>query len=424
MKILVWGINYAPETTGIAPYNAALCEHLRQAGHEVRMLTSFAYYPEWKKLPQDRRRFYRTDHLNGVPVHRCWHYVPGRVTAVRRILHEATFVLTTFLRAFFLPKPDVMVVVSPPLLLGTAAWLLGKFNGAPFIFHVQDLQPDAAVGLGMLKVGRFTKALYRLEAFAYAKAARVSGISQGMLKAFARKGVPESRRVYFPNGVEPRRDAAPPTGRWRIKQGFAATDFLAVYSGNLGVKQGLEILPEAAALVQDPRVQVVICGDGAARARLQEEIARRSLPNLRLLPLQNAEDYREMMADTDVCVITQQAGTGQFFFPSKLLSALAAAKPVMAVADADSELALAMEEGHFGLCVPPKQAAKLAKTLDQVSGFGKERLQELGEAGRSFGEQFAFDRVFADFDKVLADAARAKVRATPVSPFPHSAPGP
>jgi len=89
--------------------------------------------------------------VNGVPVHRCWHFVPARVSAFKRIVHEGSFVFTSTLRALFLERPDVFVVVSPPLLLGVAAWFVGKLKRAPFVFHVQDMQPDAAVGLGMLK---------------------------------------------------------------------------------------------------------------------------------------------------------------------------------------------------------------------------------------------------------------------------------
>src|SRR5215213_10167129 len=98
MRIVVWGINYAPEVTGIAPYNTALCEDLRTRGHEVEMVTTFAYYPAWRKLPEDRGRVYRTDVIAGIPVHRCWHYVPPKVSAMKRIAHEGTFVLTSFLR--------------------------------------------------------------------------------------------------------------------------------------------------------------------------------------------------------------------------------------------------------------------------------------------------------------------------------------
>ena len=198
MRIIVWGINYAPEFAGIAPHNVALCEFLDAEGHEVEMVTSFAYYPTWQKSAEDRGRFYRTDVVNRIPVHRCWHFVPARVSALKRILHEGTFVFTSTLRALFLSAPDVYVIVSPPLLLGTAAWLVGKFKRAPFVFHVQDMQPDAAVGLGMLKANWFTKALYGLEAFAYRKASRVSGITAGMLESFKGKGVPEDKNNKYP----------------------------------------------------------------------------------------------------------------------------------------------------------------------------------------------------------------------------------
>ena len=402
MKILVWGINYAPEATGIAPCNVALCEHLRRAGHDVRMLTTFAYYPGWQKAPADAGQLYRTDRIRDVPVHRCWHYVPRRVSALRRIIHEGTFVLTSFLRALALPRFDVAVVVSPPLLLGAAATMLGRIKRAPFVFHVQDLQPDAAVGLGMLKKNAFTRLLYRLEAYAYRHAARVSGISQGMLRAFAAKGVPDSKRLLFPNGVAPP-DLAPlpEAGRWRAKAGFSPDDFLAVYAGNLGVKQGLDILLNAAPLVREKRVRIVICGQGAAGEKLRAGIAQRQLPNLTLLPLQDDEAYREMMQDTDLCLITQQAGTGQYFFPSKLLSALAFARPVLGVADANSELSLAMEEGGFGVQVPPEQPWRLAEALDRCARLEPGVLRRMGEDGRRYGERFAWARVLAGFEEEL-----------------------
>src|SRR3954469_592400 len=119
MRVIVWSINYAPEITGISPHNVALCEFLHERGDDVEMLTTFAYYPAWRKRPEDRGHIYRCDVVNGVRVHRCWHYVPARVSALKRIVHEGTFVLSSTLQALFLPRPDVYIVVSPPLLLGT-----------------------------------------------------------------------------------------------------------------------------------------------------------------------------------------------------------------------------------------------------------------------------------------------------------------
>src|SRR3954471_20158803 len=226
MRVVIWGINYAPEFTGIAPHSVALCEFLLEQKHDVEMVTSFPYYPTWQKRPEDRGRLYRTDHINGIPVHRCWHFVPARVSALKRIVHEGTFVFMSTLRALVVERADVFVVVSPPLLLGAAAWLVGTLKRTPFVFHVQDMQPDAAVGLGMLRQSWFTRALYALEAFAYRHAARVSGITRGMLKTFRSKGVTDSRLVYFPNAIELKTDEpAPVRGEFRNRHGFRADEF-------------------------------------------------------------------------------------------------------------------------------------------------------------------------------------------------------
>jgi colanic acid biosynthesis glycosyl transferase WcaI len=402
MRVIVWGINYAPEFTGIAPHSVALCEFLRGLGHEVEMVTSFAYYPTWQKRPEDRGHLYRTDLENGVPVHRCWHFVPAKVSALKRILHEGSFVFTSALRALTLPRPDVYVVVSPPLLLGVAAWLVGKLNGAPFVFHVQDMQPDAAVGLGMLKPNWFTRALYGLEAFAYRHAARVSGITQGMLKTFRAKGVPDSKLVFFPNAIDLKSDEPPPMrGEFRKRHGFAPDEFIAVYAGNLGVKQGLEVLLQTAPLLRDPRIRLLICGDGAQREVLAARARELKLPNFSMLPLQAGRDYRALLVDADLCFITQQAGAGNSFFPSKLLGLLAESRPVVTVAAAECELALSLAEGNFGVNVPPGRPQELANLLDALAN-DPERLANFGAAGRRYVEQFAKARVFRKFVEELA----------------------
>ncbi len=405
MKVYLWGINYAPELTGIAPYNVVLARHLRDHGHAVHMVTSFAYYPAWRKDPSDKHRLYRTDDDQGIPIHRCWHYVPSRVSAIKRILHEGSFVATSFLRLLTLEKPDVLVVVSPPLLLGAAAWVVSRLRRCPYVFHVQDMQPDAAVGLGMLKPGMLTRLLYGLESLAYRKAARVSGISDGMMEAFRRKGVPPEKILYFPNGVVvPERAAIGSTGVFRRNYNYGSGDFLAVYSGNLGMKQGLSILVEAARLVHSPRIRLVICGDGAARPMLAEAIEKASLKNTALLPLQSEADYHHMLRDADVILIPQQQGSGASFLPSKLLPALAYAKPILAVADDTSALAQAMRVGLFGRCVAPAQPEQLAFMLDNfVENVGQ--LRQMGERGREYVQQFEMNRVLSAYREELEKLA-------------------
>jgi colanic acid biosynthesis glycosyl transferase WcaI len=406
MRIVVWGINYAPEITGISPHNVALCEFLKRSGHEVEMLTTFAYYPAWRKQPEDRSGLYRTDVINGVPVHRCWHYVPNRVSPLKRVVHEGTFVLTSIVRGLFLRKPDVYVVVSPPLLLGTAAWFVGALKRAPFIFHVQDLQPDAAVGLGMLRKGWFTRALYWLEAFAYRKATRVSGISEEIVDAFRRKNVPDEKLILFPNTIVlPNQDDIPARGAFREKNGFSANQFLAVYAGNLGVKQGLDILLDVADLLRNnPGIRIVLCGDGAERTILESAVAKRGLSNVSMLPLKAGRDYQELLVDTDVSLITQQSGSGNAFFPSKLLVTLAHSSPVLTVADEESALAKAVRLGQFGMNVLPGDPQQLANALVSMSA-DPTRLREWGAAGRVYVKRFEQAAVMERFVTRLAEVS-------------------
>ena len=451
MRIIVWGINYWPEVTGIAPFNRGLCRFLTDRGNTVCMVTTFAYYPTWRKAPADRNRLYRTDTVEGVPVHRCWHYVPARVTMLRRVLHELSFGVTSLLRVLSLARADLYIVVSPPLVLGPLAWFACLLKRSRYVFHVQDLQPDAAVGLGMVpERGLVTSLLRATERFSYRHASLVTGISTAMVDAFARKGVPEARRHHFPNWVElgetpggcqrldvtglkaektmpEAGDRPPETGdrrmgsgdggrtpeaeEWRERHGIPRLSLLASYSGNLGRKQGLEVILDAAELtaadgVQDtPAVFWVLAGDGAMRGKIEERLRDRPLPNLRLLPLLPDSEYRTMLAASDVCVITQASGTGGFFLPSKLLTVLAAGRPVVVAADRESELGRAVTEGAFGVAVPPEDPVALARCLTDLAAR-RDRLSQLGLAGRRWVRRFDAEVVLGQFAARLEEMAR------------------
>jgi colanic acid biosynthesis glycosyl transferase WcaI len=411
MRIVVWGINYAPEVAGIAPHNVALCEFLQRNGHDVEMVTSFAYYPAWKKRSEDRGPLFRTDQINGVPVHRCWHFVPRRVSAWKRIVHEATFVFTSTVRTLALKRPDVYVVVSPPLLLGMAAWFVTLFKPAPFVFWVKDLQPDAAVGLGMVRGGWFTRALYWLESFAYQHAARLAALSHEMLDAFRRKGVPEEKLILVPDGVVIP-DQLPSRGNFRTRNKFAADDFLAVYSGNIGIKQGLNVLLDAAEFLRgDPGIRILICGDGAARPALEKSVQDRHLANVTMLPLQADREYHELLVDTDVSLIPQQSGSGNAFFPSKILVTLAHECPAVTVADEENALAKAVSEGQCGVNVRPGDPAKLAQTFRELaqgpalsgSRTGRQKLRHWGVAGRKYVERWERNKILSEFVEKLKE---------------------
>jgi colanic acid biosynthesis glycosyl transferase WcaI len=149
----------------------------------------------------------------------------------------------------------------------------------------------------------------------------------------------------------------------------------------------------------------LICGDGAQREALAQRVRDLKLPNVSMLPLQVGRDYRALLVDADVCLITQQIGAGNSFFPSKLLGLLAESKPVVTVAAPECELALSLVEGRFGANVPPGGAQELADLLEALA-HDPGRLAAYGAAGRRYVEQFEKTRVLQTFAEELESLGR------------------
>ena len=151
MKILVLGINFHPERVGIGVYTTAMCKYLSRKGHQITVFTGVPYYPDWKKYRQHRWILFKNDKIEQIKIRRSYLYVPKKVSAITRVLHEFSFLCSSFLNILFSYKPDLIITISPPLGLGFVAFIISKIKRAPFLFHVQDLQPDIAFELGMLR---------------------------------------------------------------------------------------------------------------------------------------------------------------------------------------------------------------------------------------------------------------------------------
>ncbi len=201
MKVLILSINYWPEVTGIGAFTTYRAEYLAKAGHDVEVCTSFPYYPEWKVPKEYAGKIALTEERNGVRIVRSYLYVPNPVTSLKRILHESSFIISSALRALGRRRPDVLLVVSPPLGLAVTAILLSRLWRVPFVFDVEDLQPDSASDLGMLP-GWAIKLLYRLEKAAYRRARLVTTLTASMRKKIVEKGIEEAKVEL----LEPRMD--------------------------------------------------------------------------------------------------------------------------------------------------------------------------------------------------------------------------
>jgi len=410
MKVQILSINYWPEVTGIGAFTTYRAEYLAGAGHDVEVCTSFPYYPEWRVPREYAGKFALTEEHNGVKIVRSYLYVPNPVTAVRRILHEASFIFSCTLRALMRRRPDVLLVVSPPLGLAATAILLSRVWRVPFVFDVEDLQPDSASDLEMLPAWAINL-LYKLENAAYRNARLVTTLTASMKNKIVGKGIPWEKVEV----LEPRMDDSMTTllkeeGREFRRRYGLGEKFLVTHSGNMGVKQGLEVILNAAALNRaDDSLLFLLVGDGADRKRVQQRAKELGLPNVRFLPLLDEDDFRGLLSASDVCLVSQQKGVTEIAFPSKIVTYLAAGRPIVASVNPQSEVARIIEKSGAGMIVEAEDAAGLLAAIQEL------RIQDpaaMGENGRRHARaRWSAVPVLGHMEQCLSAVAGSAIRS-------------
>ena len=337
MRILLVGINYAPDLIGVAKYNTELCEGLASFGHEVRVVTAPPYYPEWQ-VPRDYRGWsYRQETINGISVTRSPIYVPGRPTGAKRLLHHASFALISLwpvLSSALRWRPDVVFSVAPSLMSAAfSAWIARRI-GAPSWLHLQDFEIDAAFDLGLLANKRLRVPMVAIEQKILRSFDRVSTISPQMRERLKSKGVDAERVCEVRNWTNTRQIApAKMVSRFRKEQlGLDEKHFVCLYSGTMSNKQGLDLIIDAARALDsaDSNIRFVLCGEGPRRPRLQRMAD--GLANVQFLGLQTEESFAELLNAVDLHLVPQKAEATDLVLPSKLGGILASGRPVIVMA--------------------------------------------------------------------------------------------
>lgn len=378
-SLLVIGLNYTPEPVGIGPYTAGLCEELVKSGHQVTAIVGKPYYPQWKADPAYAGGWLEAEE-RGVRLVRCPHYVPPDPTGIRRFGHLISFAIAALIPAMRIAlreRPQVVLCVAPALLSVLAAILAAWLCGARLWIHVQDFEVEAAFATGLMRPNT-PKARFALwaEGWVLRQADRVSTISPQMVAKLGEKGIPAERRLELRNWANAS-FANDPAGAAELRADWnLAGRVVALYSGNIARKQGIEILIDAARLLQHrPDITFVICGEGPNRAAL--EARARGLANVQLHDLQPAERMGAMLSMADLHLLPQIAGAADLVLPSKLTNMLASGKPVVATTEPGT--GLYSEVDGCGVCVSPGDAAALAAAIAAMADNARER-EVLGRA--------------------------------------------
>ncbi len=421
-KLLVIGLNYAPDFIGIPKYTTELCEDLARRGCDVSVVTAPPYYPAWC-VPEAFKGGWRRERLNGVDVIRAPIFVPANPSGLTRLLHLLSFsasALPVALWTAMRRRPNVILCVAPSLLSAPVALAAARLSGAKAWLHVQDFEVDAAFELGMLKGQGARRVAQSVEGFLLRAFDRVSTISESMRKLLAQKGVADSAAIELRNWVDVDMIVARPDSQTRYREELAIPGghTVALYSGNMAGKQGLEVLADVATRLEalDGKITLLLCGQGPLKAALQMGCV--GLKNVRFIDLQPTERLPELLATADIHLLPQRSEAADLVLPSKLTGMLASGRPIVAMADEGTGLAAEVE--GCGLIVPPGDAQAMTDAILRLAA-DRTLSRQLAKAARERAEQrwrmsSVIDGFEAELKRLLSPA-----RASDVQPQPREA---
>ncbi|MFF8841183.1 glycosyltransferase [Streptomyces sp. NPDC015127] len=363
-RVLLVSANYAPEDVGIAPYSTGTAEHVAACGGKVDVLAGMPHYPSWRVHDDYRGRWRMVEIRGGVRVHRRRSFLPPRQTALLRAAYELSFLAHGSVRP---PsgRPDIVVSQMPALAGGVIGGRLARRHGVPHVLVVQDLMGAAAAQSGIRGGGRVASFAAGVEAKVLRSAALVGVVHESFVDRVTATGVPASRVRVVPNWSH----VMPPAAdrrTVRARLGWGDEEFVVLHSGNMGLKQGLDVLVETARIAAGagPHLRVVLMGDGSQRPHLERLAA--GLANVDLLPPAAHEDFPDVLAAADLLAVTQRASVLDMSLPSKLTSYFASGRPVVASVAPQGGTAAEVCRSGAGIVVPAEDPEALYRAVGEL----------------------------------------------------------
>jgi colanic acid biosynthesis glycosyl transferase WcaI len=405
-RILFIGYNFSPELTGIGKYSGEMMTWLAKQGYTCTALVAYPYYPYWcVQEPYHSKRFlYSTetqifDSGGSLILHRCPMYVPTKPSGLKRMLLDGSFSVTAFIRLLPLlasEKFDTVVTVAPSFQFGLLGILYKKLRQASMVYHIQDMQIEAARDLNMITNSSAIKALFKVEKYIFNNSDFVSSISEKMVSKVQEKA--QKPVFLFPNWTDtklfyPIADKA----KLKYEFGFEPDNRIILYSGAVGEKQGLEaIIYAAQAFKQHKEIIFLICGSGPYKEELRRLAYQSGLDNVVFFPLQPLEKFNCFLNIADVHLVIQKATASDLVMPSKLTTILAVGGLALITANSDSGLYTLVQKYNMGILV----AAENQQSLEEgIAAALQSDHSLIREQARMYAEQYlSIDNVMGAFE--------------------------
>jgi glycosyltransferase involved in cell wall biosynthesis len=386
-----------------------LARRLTEGGHKVTVVTAFPHYPTGVIALGYRGKRYMEEQMDGVRVLRTWVFATQNRGFLKRILNHLSFSLSSLTALRKLGPTDVLVVESPPLLIGIAALMFSRVTRAPFILNVSDIWPQSAVELGMLRNPLAIRLAETLERHLYRRAARVSVPTPGMVATLVARGIPRDKVFWLTNGVDTTAYRPQPPDRVLAQSLGLDGHKVFLYAGTHGLAQGLDVILEAAKLTKDPDIIYALAGEGADKDALVAKAKDQGISNVRFLPNQPKSSMPALLSLAYASIIPlKRLELFKSALPSKMFESMAVGQPiVMAVW---GEAAAVVESARCGLVVEPEDPQAVHDAVETLAA-DPTLARSLGEHGREYVMRH-FDRkeIAERLERLLQETARPRSR--------------
>ena len=382
-----------------------MCAEWVKRGYRVTVLTGIPNYPQG--------RFYqgygwfkkRCEVLNDIRIIRL-PILPRGSKPIMLALNYLSFVVSGFFWSMFTrTKADAVFVfeVSPMTQALPAVWFAKK-RKIPCFLYVQDLWPENVEIITGIKNKHIIGAIGKMVDYIYARCTRIFTASQSFAQAIALRGVPPKKITYWPQYAE---EFYKPT-MGDTTEIPADGAFNIVFAGNIGTAQGLDILPKAAAILEqqhpDIKVRFHIIGDGRNKKELIGLVLKKYMQNMfNFIPQQPAESIPSLLCACDAAFLSfTDSPLFAMTIPAKLQTYMACGMPIIVCAAGES--ARIINESQSGNCTPPRDAQALVQSIVTMAALPPEKLQAMGEnaleySQKHFSKQLLMDQMDVYFNQ-------------------------